>query len=221
MPQTDKKLKLSYQTLQLDPGVSDEEITATFKKLAKKYHPDLNRNRLDWAHEAMTALNDAYTYIMSYRFTHADATSSTGTERQHADQKMQAKPAPPEPYPRDDLIARFVQLREIAKDHLYQYFQYSLYDLPLRDRLAYGRRFNDIVTRLRKIYHSIQKLISMTHDEEIREHCSVFNSMIYNFYRASECLTIIDSYSNKYDIEAYRLYKKGDDLLHEAQKEIF
>ena len=38
---------------------------------------------------------------------------------------------------------------------------------------------------------------------------------------ASECVNIIDSYSDAIEIEAYRLFKKGDDILHPCEKEIF
>ena len=45
--------------------------------------------------------------------------------------------------------------------------------------------------------------------------------MIFNFYKASECLNILDSYSNYLDVEAYRMYAEGDVLLHRAHKEVF
>lgn len=45
--------------------------------------------------------------------------------------------------------------------------------------------------------------------------------MIFEFYRASECLNVIDNYKNQYEVDAYRIYKKGDECLHIAHREIF
>ena len=45
--------------------------------------------------------------------------------------------------------------------------------------------------------------------------------MIFNFYRASECLNIIDSYNDQNNVNAYRIFKQGDDALHLGHKEIF
>lgn len=45
--------------------------------------------------------------------------------------------------------------------------------------------------------------------------------MIFDFYRASECLNIIDSYNDSYEVDAYRMYKRGDEHLHKAEKELF
>ncbi|HOK03360.1 MAG TPA: hypothetical protein PLD85_12845, partial [Spirochaetota bacterium] len=49
----------------------------------------------------------------------------------------------------------------------------------------------------------------------------VFSKLIFDFYRASECINIIDSYKDNYEVLAYRVYRKGDDYLHRAHKEIF
>jgi hypothetical protein len=60
-----------------------------------------------------------------------------------------------------------------------------------------------------------------TDDADFLKHFEVFSSMIYNFYMASECVNVIDSYSDVIEVEAYRLFKRGDDMLHPCEKEIF
>ena len=209
-----------YTLLNVSPSSSDEEISASYKKLALKYHPDKNPHRIEWANEAMSKLNIAYASLMSHRFKSETETPSPQTEKKSAAPAQ--KQAPQKAYIDPEILTRqFIQLRESAKDALYRYFQYNLYNIPIREKVSNQAIFNKIVFTLRKSYHAIKSLKSQTDDPELIEHFEVFNSMIFNFYRGSECLNIIDSYSNQYDVEAYRIYREGDEHLHQAHSEVF
>ncbi|MCP4133389.1 MAG: DnaJ domain-containing protein [bacterium] len=232
-----------YKILNLPQSSSDEEIAHAFKKLALKYHPDKNRERMKWAHEAMVKVNTAYTTVMSYRFQNQqpDADAQNGnepdinndimndlkrkkereTEDRAREERMAAALKARLEKEREILIDRFISIRETSKDSLYRFFQYSLYKLPVREAASNQGIYNRIVRTLRKSYHSINKLSKQTKDPELLEHFSVFSNMIFNFYRSSECLNIIDSYTNQYDVDAYRQYKMGDDALNTAHKEVF
>lgn len=52
-----------YGALGLNQGASDDEIKAAYKKLAKKYHPDLN-NGSAAAEKKMAEINEAYDMLM-------------------------------------------------------------------------------------------------------------------------------------------------------------
>ncbi len=226
-----------YRILGTPPTATDEEITRAFKKLAQRYHPDKNRDRVEWATRMMADLNVSYTTVMSHRFTQSSGEEAETTEQHEETDKARGETRhnqrPQEEreknrqeeirdiFERDLLIKRFVKYREISKDFLYKYFQYNLYNLARREASDNKRIFNNIVYHLRKTYHSILQLMALTRDEELLQHFSVFSGMLFHFYRASECLNILDSYSNIIDVEAYRLYKKGDEALHVSHKEIF
>lgn len=51
-----------YKVLGVSPNASDEEIKSAYRKLAKKYHPDLNPNNPKAA-KKMQQVNDAYDQI--------------------------------------------------------------------------------------------------------------------------------------------------------------
>lgn len=59
MPQTDP-----YRVLGLNPGASKDEVTKAYRKLAKKYHPDLNPGD-EAAAKKMAEVNAAYDSIMN------------------------------------------------------------------------------------------------------------------------------------------------------------
>lgn len=209
-----------YTLLNASISSTDEEISRSYKKLALRYHPDKNPQRIAWATEAMSRLNNAYASVMSYRFKN-DVDShfhETVKKNQEAEVKRERTNAFIDP---EILTKQFIQYRESAKDALYRYFQYNLYNIPAREKVSNQAVFNKIIFTLRKTYHAIRSLKSQTDDSELLEHFDIFNSMLFNFYRASECLNIIDSYNNQYDVEAYRVYREGDELLHQAHRELF
>ncbi|MBN2041839.1 MAG: J domain-containing protein [Spirochaetes bacterium] len=236
-----------YQILNLPATATDEEIKKSFKILAHKYHPDKNRQNIEWANNAMADLNTAYTTLMKLRFREgfksaapkAQPAYTQNTAQKKNESDREKKIRKPEsgtsgkkkyydPYENieksidpDILTTQFVKIREAAKDELYKYFQYGIYNIARREKISNKNVFNKIVTNLKKNYHSINRLKELTDDQDFIKHFNTFSSMIYNFYMASECVNIIDSYSDVIEIEAYRSFKKGDDILHPCEKEIF
>jgi curved DNA-binding protein CbpA len=219
-------LKDCYKVLGVSENVSNDELAISFKRLAHKYHPDKNRDRIEWATRTMAEINLAYNVIMSHRFE--DSAESIIPE--HEEEKVrrsapkrakQKKKGEYELFEREFLIDKFVAFRESGKESLYRYFQYGLFNLVKRDEIKNRGIFNEIVMNLRGTYHAIKNLMSLTRERDLLEHFTTFNNMIFNFYKASECLNILDSYKNIVDVDAYRSYKNGDEKLHIAHKEIF
>ena len=61
-----KQEKAFYQALEVTPGASFEEIKAAYKKLVKKYHPDLFHNNSEkrrYAEIVTQRINEAYAYF--------------------------------------------------------------------------------------------------------------------------------------------------------------
>ncbi len=55
-----------YEVLGVSPGASDDEIKAAYRKLAKKYHPDLNGGSAE-AEAKMKEVNEAYTILIKHK----------------------------------------------------------------------------------------------------------------------------------------------------------
>ena len=217
------EIELCYKILQVNSASSNEEIVQAFKNMAKKYHPDRNRERYKWANEQMTILNTAYSTLMSHRFENAAPTQKNHNVRPNPTVNVKSKVQKEfiKEEEREYLIGRFIKAREDAKDAMYRYFQYSLYNFHRRDEIRNRKIYDNIVIALRKSYHLIKNNASLTDDRELLDHFSIFSKMIFNFYRASECLNIIDSYNNYHEVDAYRMYRNGDDRLHKGEKELF
>ena len=217
-----------YKLLELPESAPKEEIPKAFKRLALKYHPDKNRDRIKWATNAMTNLNIAYNTIISQRFGDTNIyeneynnKSSEEYVQKTKNDGISSEEDLTSTVQSEILTKQFIKIRESAKEALYRYFQYNLYNMSQRENAINRGRFNDVVSTIRKCYHDLKKLSNQTDDEEFLEHFDIFSILLFNFYKASECLNILDSYNNTIDVEAYRLYKKGDNALHSSQKEIF
>ncbi len=104
---------------------------------------------------------------------------------------------------------------------MYRYFQYSLYNFHRREQGGNRKIYNDMIISLRKSYHLLKKFSTRTDDRELLIHFDVFSKLVFDFYRASECLNVIDSYRDSYEVDAYRMYRKGDEFLLKGEKELF
>ena len=49
-----------YQILGIRRNASDKDIKKAFRKLSKKYHPDRNQDRPNWAKKKFSELSQAY-----------------------------------------------------------------------------------------------------------------------------------------------------------------
>ena len=218
-------IKECYNLLEINPGATDEEITKAFRRLAVKYHPDKNRDKIEWANNVMARINQAYSIVLSARFEESSADQQRAEDEiRRQQQEAQSREIAQQKLKemlREKYIADFVRVREDTKDYLYRYFQYNLDNFMRREEILNRGTFGEIVRKIRYCYHTLSVLSAKTDDDELLRHFKVFQAMIFSFYKASECLNVLDSYSNVIDVEAYRLYIEGDRYLHLSQKEIF
>lgn len=68
-----------YQVLGVSPSASEKEITRAYRKLAKKYHPDLNPGDENAA-KKMSEINEAYELIKNGGAGRASAAGSSYTQ---------------------------------------------------------------------------------------------------------------------------------------------
>lgn len=53
-----------YRVLELSPNAGIEEIKASYRRLARRYHPDVNPNNREEAHTQFIRVTEAYKYLL-------------------------------------------------------------------------------------------------------------------------------------------------------------
>ncbi|NBD14798.1 MAG: DnaJ domain-containing protein [Cyanobacteria bacterium] len=77
-----------YRLLELTPNAGIEEIKTSYRRLARRYHPDVNPNNREEAHTQFIRITEAYKYLLervskgesSTNVSHQSTASSKETE---------------------------------------------------------------------------------------------------------------------------------------------
>lgn len=84
------RLSECYELLELSSGATLEEIKASYRKLAFKYHPDLNPGDAKAA-ARFTRLNEAYVFLKKHRETSHDSSGRRAYSAETIRQEEEAK----------------------------------------------------------------------------------------------------------------------------------
>ena len=135
-------LNKALRLLKLNSQCTLEELNDSFRKLAKKHHPDSNRGREEWAHKTMTELNLAYEKVLDH------VTMPSGGIREE-------KPPSTRERVRTQYQILFSRSIRQVLDGIYTYYQYGLENVRLRHEGTRKFRFRDSV---RDIQDGLKKL---------------------------------------------------------------
>jgi hypothetical protein len=79
-----------YDVLGVEPGVSDAELRAAYRRLVQLHHPDHNGGSLDAA-ARFAAVQSAYTEVLARRKTHAAAAQPPPAHGRPVDPAVEAR----------------------------------------------------------------------------------------------------------------------------------
>ncbi len=132
-----------YRLLGLRTGASYDEIKASYRRLAREYHPDVNPDNQSQSQEKFIQLTEAYKYLL--RQVQAGQTNGSGASRAEPASRYAARPAggtasgaasgsgptprvkvtrkPPPVYTAPDLSQTDQQLKQNAYEQLQQFLK--------------------------------------------------------------------------------------------------
>lgn len=203
----------SLRVLGLTEESSLRDLSSTFRKLSKKYHPDLNRDREEWSNRQMRFLNEAYR--TAYKFL-----SIPPAERE-------SSPTPSKTTPRkstENPTGTFPEVMDSSLELLYTametYYQYGLDNIALRYEGNRKSRFNSTVRRIKKCFEELKPLAEGplgTKEEEILE--TVVHFIRY-FYKSIHIRSLRAADSSREERKAFGHYCNGGSLVDSVIKEV-
>lgn len=96
------ELRECYRLLELTPNADVEAIKASYRRLARLYHPDVNPNNREEAHTKFIQVTEAYKYLLervSKQETSTQTTDETTVSSSKIEVKRQPKPKAPQSPP--------------------------------------------------------------------------------------------------------------------------
>lgn len=204
--------KESLRVLGLTEQSTLQDLTSVFRKLVKKYHPDLNRDKEEWSNRQMRFLNEAYASAYKY----------LSSERRDNES---APPQPEEAYARRyKTYIHFEKAMDASLAYLHSalevYYQYGLDNIVLRQEGTRRSRFNSSVRKAKKSFSLLKPLAEQpltVREEDILEAVVHF---IRFFYKSMHIRSIRPSDGSPYERKAFRHYFHGSALVDNVIKEV-
>jgi hypothetical protein len=194
----------ALKMLGLTSSSSIAELNSSFRKLAKKYHPDFNRNNESWANVRMTELNLAYEIALEH-LTSLECESDEFYEETYE----------------VGFIAKFNHSINRVLQGVYKYYQYGLENVHLRKEGVRKIRYKDSLVDMKLGIVSLESLRADTVSQAEIENLNVFidfsKAFLMNMLTEKYYIPSSDSFNNS----AHRHYYNGSVLLDDAIKEVF
>ncbi len=228
----DRALKLFGLTGQASVG----ELNATFRRMAKKYHPDASRGNEAVSHERMTRLNLAYETVLTF-LTAPGAAADRPTERRagrgagasglDADVRAALSAGV------RDYMGLFRRAVSTVQQAVYLYYQYGLENIYLREEGVRRFRYRDSVHRMQSALKQLETLPALMDAlagpltaagevealREERERLAWFSEFSAALLRSMMIGRKLSSSATAEERTAYGHYHRGSEVLDETIRE--
>ena len=112
-----------YRLLELSPNAGIEEIKTSYRRLARRYHPDVNPNNREEAHTQFIRITEAYKYLLervskgesSTNVSHQSPASSKKTQVKHHTKETSPSSSPASDFDKKVKWDAYQQLQELLK----------------------------------------------------------------------------------------------------------
>ncbi len=201
-------VKTAFRIFRLQENPTETDLSVSYRNLVKRFHPDNNPGKEDWAHSRMVIINNAFEMARGALASgnpasrsDADATTRNGTPRSREAEK------------RNRPVLNVHDLENLMLDGMYRYYQYGLENIHLRSQGSFRSHFRKSLKTLKKSIDDMERRITghagrydVRKAVTILEFASCF----------SECIQLERYYTpaaNAAHARAYRKYRNASELL--------
>ena len=194
-----------FELLEIDSRATVADLNASYRRLAKKYHPDFNQGRESWAHTMMTELNLAYEAALE----HLCAPKA----EEAASRKARSE--------REAFRVKFKDAIDRVLKALYVYYQYGLENVHQRGEGVKRFRFREFVGGLKRGVDLLEAMGPEARLPEEGENLRIFTDFAKAFLQNALLDRFYTPTSDSFEASAYRHFRDGSDSLDYAIKDVF
>ena len=198
------KIEKALNLLGLSKESTLQEMNYSFRQLAKRYHPDFNSGKEEWANSMMTQVNLAYEVALKYLAQYKERSMTGGREEVGPLQ--------------GSFLMDFNRAMNQVLDGVYMFYQYGLENIHMRKEGVRKFRYRD---SLKIIQKGIERLERLNNDDLSQSKLIVFRDFSKAFLKNMHIDRFYIPSSNPDESSAYRHYREGSILLDSAIKLVF
>lgn len=220
-------LSAAYDILELQRPATIEDVSVSFRRLLKQYHPDRNIDRSEWSHAMTVRLNEAYEVAI----THLKENNGTDPAREEPpDSPVDLRQGefdfdfdPWQDAEEDSgysvsLHARMGSLFDLLLDQVYAYYTYGLDNLYLRSEGTLRYRYRTTVRRLNALITDLRACLDWPGSARQRVQVKAVVTFATGFYENALIKAQDHAVLGGEERKAYRLYRSGAEALDQAIK---
>jgi len=196
----------AYDFLQLDQYASVEEVSASFRRLLKEYHPDRNVDRGEWSHRMTVQLTEAYAAVTDY-LRSADLERSprreTGAEERDAGYSI-------------TMQIRIADLYDALLDQVYVYYNHGMDNIYLRQEGTLRYRFRSTIRQTAEVVAALAATQEWPGSALQYRQLEAIHDFGAAFYENMLIKPKAHQVYGESEQKAVRLYRQGADALDTA-----
>jgi len=233
----------AFRILELPSGATLADVSGSYRRLLKMYHPDRNLDRTEWSHLKTVELTEAYTAVTDYLRAdyavkesprdEADQRGATATEEppfgaEGRDPWDAGAPGDGDPWTErhpsghsesaDVGYSVSLQLRlatefDLLLDQLYAYYSSGMDKIHLRMEGSLRYRFRTTLRRVKTVIQSLRELREWPGSDNQHRNVELVHGFAAAFYENMLIKPQEHFVPTGEERKAYRLYRQGSESL--------
>jgi hypothetical protein len=210
----------AYTFLQLPSDADESALTASYRRLVKDYHPDLNAHRPAWSNEMMFLLNEALRIAREYQKNRKAASA----EIRPADVRPAPGPARAPaaaaagPAADNSFQAGFGFVADGILQGIHTYYNYGLENIHLRMEGTRKFRYRSSVKRLRDGIGKLDALLGTPGPADVVESTRLFREFSKAFLQNMLIGKFFVADGRPANHKSWQHYWRGSEVLDHAIK---
>jgi hypothetical protein len=197
-------VKTAFRIFRLQGNASETDLSDSYRRLVKRFHPDNNPGKEDWAHSRMIIINNAFELARG-SLGASKTKQTTATAESPRNQRRPERRAKP--------VLDIHDIEENLLDGVYRYYQYGLENMHLRTQGSFRTHYRKALRSVEQAVSALEQRITKARaSHDIRTAVAVLE-FAGCFLECMQLERHFTPNANSRHVRAYRKYRNAVELL--------